>query len=30
MNAIHLKAVTRSAAILCLAAVAISLYVLGS
>ncbi len=30
MNAVHLKAVTRSAAILCLAAVAISLYVLGS
>ena len=30
MKAIHLKAVTRSAAILCLAAVAISLYVLGS
>jgi diguanylate cyclase (GGDEF)-like protein len=30
MNAIHLKAVTRSAAVLCLAAVAISLYVLGS
>ncbi|HVZ00859.1 MAG TPA: GGDEF domain-containing protein [Dongiaceae bacterium] len=30
MNAIHLKAVTRSAAILCLAAVAVSLYVLGS
>jgi diguanylate cyclase (GGDEF)-like protein len=30
MNAIHLKAVTRSAAILCLAAVALSLYVLGS
>jgi diguanylate cyclase (GGDEF)-like protein len=30
MNAIHLKAVTRSAAIFCLAAVAVSLYVLGS
>jgi diguanylate cyclase (GGDEF)-like protein len=30
MNAIHLKAVTRSAAILCLAAVAISIFVLGS
>jgi diguanylate cyclase (GGDEF)-like protein len=30
MKAIHLKTVTRSAAILCLAAVALSLYVLGS
>lgn len=30
MNAIHLKAVTRSAAVLCLAAVAISIYVLAS
>jgi diguanylate cyclase (GGDEF)-like protein len=30
MNAIHLKAVTRSAAIFCLAAVAVSFYVLGS
>jgi hypothetical protein len=30
MNAIHLKAVTRSAAVLCLAAVAISVFVLGS